>query len=151
MIRLVEKHGPKRWSIIAGFLDGRIGKQCRERWHNHLNPDIKKTPWTAEEDRKILELHQRLGNKWAEIAQHLPGRWVTGLRPPPRCCPRVRALIRLFPPVVDMVRTDNAIKNHYNSTMKRKVDRHGLESYGVTPIQKGVRIRLSSHTSMLLQ
>ena len=49
MIELVKKYGPKRWTLIAKHLKGRIGKQCRERWHNHLNPDIKKTAWTEEE------------------------------------------------------------------------------------------------------
>ena len=45
-------------------------------WHNHLNPDIRKTPWTEEEDRIILEKHEILGNQWAKIAEYLPGRCV---------------------------------------------------------------------------
>lgn len=45
------------------------------RWHNHLNPEIKKDAWTPEEEVTLIHAHQKYGNKWAEIAKFLPGRY----------------------------------------------------------------------------
>ena len=75
VVNLVKEYGAKKWSEIAKHLPGRVGKQCRERWHNHLNPDINKEAWTYEEDRIILECHMRVGNRWAEMSKHMRGRY----------------------------------------------------------------------------
>lgn len=59
---------------MAAQLPGRIGKQCRERWFNHLDPMIKKTDWEPREDVILLEGQRVFGNRWSEIAKMLPGR-----------------------------------------------------------------------------
>ena len=91
LIKLVEKYGPVRWSSIARSITGRLGKQCRERWHNHLNPEIKKTDWGRDEEWILYLTYYAIGSKWANMTQILMGR------------------------------TDNAIKNHWNSALKKRM------------------------------
>jgi hypothetical protein len=89
----VQVHGPKSWTALAATMHGRLGKQCRERWVNSLDPDLARRPWTEEEDRILIEHQTKWGNKWAKIASLLEGR------------------------------TDNSVKNRWNSSLKRKLER----------------------------
>ncbi|KAF9908437.1 Transcription factor myb3r-5 [Linnemannia zychae] len=94
---LVKELGAEKWVLIASRLGSRTGKQCRERWHNHLDPSIDKSPFTAKEDELIFKLFEQFGSKWADMSKLMPGR------------------------------PDNAIKNHFNTSMQRKRRRLSLQ------------------------
>eukprot|EP01122_Echinamoeba_exundans_P017448 TRINITY_DN921_c0_g2_i2.p1 TRINITY_DN921_c0_g2~~TRINITY_DN921_c0_g2_i2.p1 ORF type:complete len:412 (-),score=96.32 TRINITY_DN921_c0_g2_i2:457-1692(-) len=87
---LVHEYGTRNWRAVASHLPGRLPKQCRERWHNQLDPSVRKDGLTADEWKILHEAHAKYGNKWAEIVKVLPGR------------------------------TANHIKNQWNTMMRRK-------------------------------
>jgi hypothetical protein len=62
-----------KWTLIGAKLN-RTGKQCRERWCNHVDPDVSHEPWSDMEDQILLQAHTELGNQWVEVARRLPGR-----------------------------------------------------------------------------
>lgn len=80
----------KTWSRVAAQLNNRTGKQCRERYLNQLQPGIRRDPWTYAEECILHEAHEKYGNKWVAIASELPGR------------------------------TDNCVKNHWNSMLRKR-------------------------------
>ncbi|KAL0363780.1 UNVERIFIED_CONTAM: Transcription factor [Sesamum calycinum] len=98
LVRHITTHGHGCWSSVpklAGLQ--RCGKSCRLRWINYLRPDLKRGSFTEQEERTIIDVHRILGNRWAQIAKHLPGR------------------------------TDNEVKNFWNSCIKKKLIAQGLD------------------------
>jgi hypothetical protein len=99
----VEKHGPQNWPILSQILIRRSPKQCRERWFNHLNPSVSASSWSFEEDSLIFENYERIGPKWSLISKSLNGR------------------------------TDNAIKNRWNSSIVKRIHIGGNGKRFVVP------------------
>ncbi|MCD7455475.1 Transcription factor myb93 [Datura stramonium] len=98
LVDYIDKHGHGSWRALPKLAGlNRCGKSCRLRWTNYLRPDIKRGKFSEEEEEKILHLHSILGNKWSAIATHLPGR------------------------------TDNEIKNFWNTHLKKKLIQMGYD------------------------
>ncbi|KAL8038302.1 hypothetical protein ABFX02_11G097900 [Erythranthe guttata] len=82
----------------------RCGKSCRLRWTNYLRPDVKRGLLSEYEEQMVIDLHAKLGNRWSKIASHLPGR------------------------------TDNEIKNHWNTHIKKKLKKLGIDPLTHKPL-----------------
>ncbi|KAJ0578352.1 putative transcription factor MYB-HB-like family [Helianthus annuus] len=126
LLKYISRFGVGCWSSVpkhAGLQ--RCGKSCRLRWINYLRPDLKRGTFSQQEEDRILNLHQVLGNRWAQIAAQLPGR------------------------------TDNEIKNYWNSSLKKKLVKQGIDPNTHKPItdkdyskDKKIEFYASSSSSM---
>ncbi|CAI9283360.1 unnamed protein product [Lactuca saligna] len=98
LMNFIINNGIQCWRMVPK-LSGllRCGKSCRLRWINYLRPDLKRGTLSEAEEDQIIELHARLGNRWSKIASHFPGR------------------------------TDNEIKNHWNTRIKKKLKLLGVD------------------------
>ena len=76
MVKIADqvKLGATKWSVLAATLPGRTDIQCRQRWTHTLDTTIKRDPWSASEDKILIEAHKKLGNKWGEISKLIDGR-----------------------------------------------------------------------------
>ena len=90
LVKLISLIGPRSWDDIAAQIPNRTGKQCRERWNNHLDPLVMKNQWSTEENWVLFILQKTAENRWAKISNVLLGR------------------------------PDNSIKNYWNCTFRHK-------------------------------
>ncbi|ESW27462.1 hypothetical protein PHAVU_003G203900 [Phaseolus vulgaris] len=98
LFNYITRFGVGCWSSVPKLAGlQRCGKSCRLRWINYLRPDLKRGMFSQQEEDLIISLHEVLGNRWAQIAAQLPGR------------------------------TDNEIKNFWNSCLKKKLLKQGID------------------------
>ncbi|OAY62017.1 transcription factor MYB61 [Manihot esculenta] len=107
LLRHITKYGHGCWSSVPKQAGlQRCGKSCRLRWINYLRPDLKRGTFSQQEENLIIELHAVLGNRWSQIAAQLPGR------------------------------TDNEIKNLWNSCLKKKLRQRGIDPVTHKPLSE---------------
>ncbi|KAL6004881.1 hypothetical protein ACLOJK_005438 [Asimina triloba] len=105
LISFILTNGPCCWRAVPKLAGLlRCGKSCRLRWTNYLRPDLKRGLLTDSEEQLVIDLHARLGNRWSKIAARLPGR------------------------------TDNEIKNHWNTHIKKKLIKMGIDPVTHKPL-----------------
>nr|WVD52784.1 transcription factor MYB8-like protein [Lagerstroemia excelsa] len=109
LVNFILAHGQCCWRAVPKLAGlRRCGKSCRLRWTNYLRPDLKRGLLNEAEEKLVIDLHAALGNRWSKIAAKLPGR------------------------------TDNEIKNHWNTHIKKKLIKMGIDPVTHEPIQKEV-------------
>ncbi|XP_004239392.1 transcription factor MYB16-like [Solanum lycopersicum] len=108
LLSFIDKHGCGSWRGLPAKAGlQRCGKSCRLRWINYLRPDIKRGKFSLQEERTIIHLHALLGNRWSAIATYLPSR------------------------------TDNEIKNYWNSRLKKRLTKMGIDPMTHKPSDAG--------------
>ncbi|CAH8338538.1 unnamed protein product [Eruca vesicaria subsp. sativa] len=122
LISYIKTHGEGCWRSLPKAAGLlRCGKSCRLRWINYLRPDLKRGNFTEDEDELIIKLHSLLGNKWSLIAGRLPGR------------------------------TDNEIKNYWNTHIRRKLINRGIDPTTHRPVQESSSASQDSKPTQLVE
>ncbi|XVE65014.1 hypothetical protein DITRI_Ditri07aG0147800 [Diplodiscus trichospermus] len=115
LINFIVTNGQCCWRAVPKLAGlRRCGKSCRLRWTNYLRPDLKRGLLSEDEEQLVIDLHARLGNRWSKIAARLPGR------------------------------TDNEIKNHWNTHIKKKLLKMGIDPVTHEPLNKEAKAEESS-------
>ncbi|GLU05639.1 hypothetical protein SLE2022_227280 [Rubroshorea leprosula] len=115
LINFILTNGQCCWRAVPKLAGlRRCGKSCRLRWTNYLRPDLKRGLLSEAEEQLVIDLHARLGNRWSKIAARLPGR------------------------------TDNEIKNHWNTHIKKKLLKMGIDPVTHEPLIKEEKVAESS-------